>query len=225
MQAGVRPIRDLGVTAASILAVYALVELFAVLAGVRRVSELTHHIDHAGSASPSPGDPLYKLSMVVRVLMFLVAAAVFLAWLFEARRNACAITPVRHRRGMAWLFLGWVTPVVSFWFPRQVVEDIWHTSRPGRLRVENLAHARRSALVTAWWAFWLLATMFWPLSMGFWLFSVGRDIFGAAVPEVLPVSLRLAAEIDVGTTVLSLIATLLAIALVLRITAFQASSP
>lgn len=76
----------------------------------------------------------------------LAAAVVTCLWLWQSRVLAEAVSPGRgHARSRVWVWLGWIVPVVAFWFPYQVVRDV------------------RAATVVAprpglgwWWAGWLL---------------------------------------------------------------------
>jgi hypothetical protein len=68
----------------------------------------------------------------------------------EPRRNAALFAPAHIRRSPAWAWLGWVVPIVSLFFPKQMVDDCWQiTSRaiPG-------AGPRSRYLPTAlWWPY------------------------------------------------------------------------
>jgi hypothetical protein len=64
-------------------------------------------------------------------------------WLARARSNAERIAPQEMRRSPAWAFLGWVVPIVSLWFPKQIVDD--------SARVAQRATGTRHRLDTGWW--------------------------------------------------------------------------
>jgi Domain of unknown function (DUF4328) len=85
-------------------------------------------------------------------LAYLAAAVVFLVWLWRARRNAEDLSPDGHRLGRGWTIGGWLVPVVSFWFPLRIVEDIWHASRPADV-------VAPSAPVRRWWFMWIATTV------------------------------------------------------------------
>ncbi|MTG90603.1 DUF4328 domain-containing protein [Cellulosimicrobium sp. BIT-GX5] len=80
------------------------------------------------------------------LLPFQVAAGVVTCvWLWQSRTFAEAVSPgARHARSRVWVWLAWFVPVVSLWFPYQVVRDVRAatTSRP------------RPGLGW-WWAGWL----------------------------------------------------------------------
>lgn|GEM_PF-1159936 len=87
-------------------------------------------------------DTVSLLSLPVQLAAGIVACV----WLWRSRVFAEACAPGRrHARSRVWVWLGWIVPVVSLWFPYQVVRDV------------------RAATVRApgpglgwWWAGWLL---------------------------------------------------------------------
>lgn len=83
-------------------------------------------------------DGLSLLILPVMVAVYVVACL----WLQEARKET---DPARHTRRSAWVWFGWWVPIVSLWFPYQVVRDI----RDGS------GDAYRTGL-GLWWASWLI---------------------------------------------------------------------
>ncbi|WP_290050064.1 DUF4328 domain-containing protein [Amycolatopsis solani] len=85
-----------------------------------------------------------------------VTGIVFVRWLWLARANAEVIEPAPHRHSPVWAVLGWIVPVVSFWFPQMVVRDIWNASNPQRPRgAGRLFPTPGAELVSWWWAAFL----------------------------------------------------------------------
>lgn len=84
---------------------------------------------------------------VLEAITMLVAWVAVSVWLLGLRSAGEAVSPSRpHRRSQLWAVLGWVVPVVSLWFPLQVVEDA--------LRAVG---GRSRRLLPVWWATWLVA--------------------------------------------------------------------
>jgi hypothetical protein len=92
----------------------------------------------------------------------------FLIWLWQARENTAYLySPLaprppldpqrgRHRLSPGWVVGAWFCPIVQFWYPLQVVEDVVRASepaQPGRIRL----------LLRGWWATW---TAFWVVLLG-----------------------------------------------------------
>ncbi|MFC4112487.1 DUF4328 domain-containing protein [Nonomuraea zeae] len=150
------------------------------------------------------GDLVYGLSGIVETVVYVVAVVAFLVWLYRVRANAEILSPGGHRRGRPWLIIGWVVPIINFWFPKQIVDDIWYAStRAGQ------ESAPSRGLINVWWAAWLIASLVSNLA--------GRLLFGAEELD----SLAAAARFDVVSITLMLVAALLAIGVIRKISDAQ----
>jgi hypothetical protein len=70
---------------------------------------------------------------VVSNFGFIVAMVMFLVWFYRARVNAKGHGwPQRLAPG--WAIGGWFVPVVNFWFPFQIMVDIWRAGLPEQAR-------------------------------------------------------------------------------------------
>ncbi|MEW9527189.1 DUF4328 domain-containing protein [Microbispora sp. NPDC049125] len=211
--APLRPIRGLGTAAVVMLIVDSVVDLIAAGISAQRATLIESFISDGESfdlADAEASDQLYAVSGVVEFLVYVATAVVFLVWLFRARANAESLSPWPHRRAKPWLIFGWGVPIVSLWFPKQIMDDIWTSSKPGVIaRIGSLATAPRSGLIWAWWLTWLLST--WVSQL------VSRSLTRA---DELP-DMRDAAAFDVVANALSILAAALAIAVVLMITRLQ----
>ena len=142
-----RPIRGLAIAAAAVAVALALVQLAAWATSWSAAAEL---VLMARSETDVLDAPLvaYDLVTILFVPTFIAAYVVGCLWLQRARSNAERISPTwPHARSGVWVWLGWWVPIVSFWFPYQVVRDV---------RAGSLGHARPGGGVGAWWTFWLL---------------------------------------------------------------------
>ncbi len=95
-----------------------------------------------------PGDVLtwYDATILLLIPALLVSYVITGLWLQAARSNAEAIRPRRrHQRGPVWVWLGWWVPIVSLWFPYQVVRDVQAGSGGGP-RVS----------LGPWWTGWII---------------------------------------------------------------------
>ncbi|MFG1907037.1 DUF4328 domain-containing protein [Kribbella sp. NPDC048928] len=105
--------------------------------------------------------------------LLLGTAIAFVLWLWRARENVDflyspfapqpIVPPHRlHRRVPGWVVGAWFCPIVQFWYPLQVVEDVVRASepvsRPGAAR-----SGRIRTLLYGWWASW---TGFWVILLG-----------------------------------------------------------
>jgi hypothetical protein len=146
-------------------------------------------------------------SLALSFLVWGAAGVVFLVWLWRARINAESMSGREaHRRSRVWVVGSWITPVVSLWYPYQVVTDIWRTSAPRR----PVSHG----LVKAWWVFFLLAEFVKPIQ---WRMAAAE---WESEEDVL-------ANANVSTllTTLFLVAGVLLILIIRRVTAWQSQAP
>ncbi|MEV0969952.1 DUF4328 domain-containing protein [Microtetraspora glauca] len=199
-----RPIRALGTTAVVLLAVSAVAS-----AGMST----------AYLVGGEPHDRRSWLLIGLYALAHVPAGIAVLGWLSRARANAYAISPeCFHRYAALFMMAGWFLPVANLFVPKGIIDDIWAASRPGhgpRGFGGDLRTALRPALVWTWWLAYLamiaaggaaarVMSSRKPLGS---ITLVSKDVLAPAV---------LAAHV-----VLALVAGALAIAVVLKITAFQ----
>ena len=57
----------------------------------------------------------------------------------------------RIRRSAVWAWLGWLVPIVSLWFPKQIVDDSW------RITSSSAAVGQRGRYrdTSLWWGLWI----------------------------------------------------------------------
>ena len=91
---------------------------------------------------------------------YLFSTVFFVAWTHRAYKNATALGAQRPRFGAGWAIGGWFVPVLAFWRPKQIVNDIWRASNPDDAAVVTDWHGRAvPALLTAWWATFLISAI------------------------------------------------------------------
>ncbi|MEI5672084.1 MULTISPECIES: DUF4328 domain-containing protein [unclassified Nocardioides] len=108
----------------------------------------------------------------------LVAAWVVTAWwLHVCRSNVDQIgPPMTHARSPVWVWLGWVVPVVSFWFPYQLVRDVQDAGR----------RERRATPLGLWWTGWIVYLVFsQPDSSAVAAVIASAGLLTALVPWIL----------------------------------------
>ncbi|MFC8921505.1 DUF4328 domain-containing protein [Cellulosimicrobium sp. NPDC057127] len=130
----------------------------------------------------------YDTVATLLLLVQLAAGVVTCVWLWSSRSIAEAVAPERgHARSRVWVWLGWIVPVVSLWFPYQVVRDV---------RAATVASPRPG--LGWWWTGWLV-------------FGVATNVAAqvassgpAASPEVYSV-LPVAESVGTAAVVLALV--------------------
>ncbi|WP_328527777.1 DUF4328 domain-containing protein [Nocardioides sp. NBC_00368] len=84
-------------------------------------------------------------AIVTMIALYLVGSL----WLLRSYDFAKLVDPAfPMRRSRSWTWLGWWIPIVSLWFPFQIVDDVRRATAKGEARPSP----------TLWWAAWLIAT-------------------------------------------------------------------
>jgi uncharacterized protein DUF4328 len=94
----------------------------------------------------------YAGSNVFQVLCLIGTGIVFVIWFHRSRVNAEVFEPGGQRMSRGWAAGGWFVPVINFWFPKQIANDIWRSSTPWG------ANPGRG-LLNAWWVLWLITSV------------------------------------------------------------------
>lgn len=101
----------------------------------------------------------FGASMILGFALLAVLITVYVVgslWLLRSYDFAKVVNPeFRMRRSRPWVWLGWWVPIVSFWFPLQIVDDV------RRATAKN--QTRRPAL-GVWWTAWIVALLATNLS-------------------------------------------------------------
>lgn len=140
-------VHGLAVAAAVLAAVTVLVD-WARAATAPAAAEALRQAADAGQEPPlTLYDGVAALAMVVLPTWIVTSL-----WLQKVRANAVAIAPHEVRRSEVWSFLGWVVPVVSLWFPKQIVDD---SARVAATALTVRGTATRPVPTLAWWLTWL----------------------------------------------------------------------
>nr|WP_062335623.1 DUF4328 domain-containing protein [Herbidospora sakaeratensis] len=201
----VRPARGLAVVATIAIAFNLLVEAAAVFVSLdlyQKIGEFVASPLGVDVAEVMDSASLYDFTGLLQAGTLLLAGLFYWIWLFRVRANAEILAPhVRQRLGKPWLIFAWIVPIVSFWFPKQIVDDVWTASDP--------QHRKPGGLAMTWWVTWVLAVFGSNL--------VARFLIGAAeLPD-----LRNAALVEMLFFPLTLLSGILAIVVLNRITSLQ----
>ena len=128
------------------------------------------------------GDPgsVYAVLFLLRGLAGLFCAVAFLLWLRRAYGNLPALGVPRLRFGPAWSIGAWFVPILNFFRPKQIVDDVWRGSDPSAPRAFEDGWTGRPvpALLHWWWALWLLSSLLGVLPS--LLYGNDPDLIGSA---------------------------------------------
>ncbi|MFD5626191.1 MULTISPECIES: DUF4328 domain-containing protein [unclassified Streptomyces] len=196
----------LGTAVALLIGLVIATDLFAVWADLRMrdVAASIADGDYSDSLQreAEDADSVYLAAGYAQTVSFLAAIVVYLVWFQRTRVNAEVFNPFGHSKKRAWTVWSWFVPVVSLWFPRRIMLDIWDASRPLTARGSH-------GLVNAWWTLWILALITDRFAFSRYSRAETPDEILAATDQVL---LADVADIAVGV---------LAILVVLRLTRMQ----
>ncbi|MFF7592683.1 DUF4328 domain-containing protein [Kitasatospora purpeofusca] len=147
-------------------------------------------------------------------LLLLATAAAFVVWFHRIRANAELFVPNGHRHGSGWAIGAWFTPVVALWFPWQLVVDCWRASASvdpeGRRRIVS------QWLVSVWWTVWI-GSLVAPRIVG----ALVRADSGFGEADERLEAMRTALQVEVAGNALRVVAAVLAVLVVWRLTEMQ----
>ncbi|MQY14169.1 Serine/threonine-protein kinase PknD [Streptomyces sp. RB5] len=101
----------------------------------------------------------YDTFLALGFFSFLATIVVFPIWFHRARCNAEAFAPGQLRMGTGMAGGSWFIPVVWWWFPKQIANDI--------VRVTAPPPAAR-AILNAWWWAWVVTLACWLFNWELW---------------------------------------------------------
>jgi hypothetical protein len=111
-----------------------------------------------------PGMAPYEVSLarvatagVAELVIYAIGAAAFLYWFRGACANLRALGGGRLRYGTGQVVGFWFVPVLCFWRPKQIADQLWIASDPDLVGRPKDAQPRRRvpAFIHAWWVLWV----------------------------------------------------------------------
>jgi hypothetical protein len=98
------------------------------------------------------------LGSFLESIAWLIAAVLFVTWLYRAYANLPALGISRPRYGRGWTIAGWFIPIAGLWIPKRLANDVWRSGDP-ELRVDEPTWQERpvAGVVHWWWALGLVA--------------------------------------------------------------------
>lgn len=208
-QGALRSPKGLATALTWLLGAAAAAHLFSVGAGAYEQSWLR------GFAGDTPFDDLElglspALTILAGVLQFLTVlptVVVFIVWFHRVRSNGGVFRPDVFTLGRGWSIGAWFVPVANLFLPHRIARQTWRAST--QLGPDGSHRTAPTALLTSWWAVWVLAVI-----MG----RVSSKIYMAA--ETVD-ELRSAGLLGIAADLVTVIAGVLAILFVRRLTAMQ----
>ncbi len=85
------------------------------------------------------------------VCRWLTAAAV-ITWMYQSHRNLIALGHRELDSKPIWVVLCWFVPLMNFFSPYHVMQEIWRRSDPDAIHTEP---SDDTPLITSWWLTWI----------------------------------------------------------------------
>jgi hypothetical protein len=147
--------------------VYVSLGLLAIVMVARLVTALDLH-----SAATDGGDIVgkyrdYNRWVAIDGLLFLLSAALFIGWFFQAYKNLRRLGVQNLRHGNGWAIGSWFVPILSLVRPKQMANDIWRGSERGAEVSNGWRLVPVPSLLHWWWGLFLAqgALVYWGQTM------------------------------------------------------------
>ena len=192
------------------LVVVAILDVFAVWADLERYDLLGRVVNGGGYtlAEATTSDNRQSAVALLQILALIFGALFFIRWFLDAYRNVDALGGTRDFTEK-WAGWSWFVPILSLWRPKQIANEIWRASDPDRPYEHPSEKAPLWGVLALWWACWLASNFVSQIG--------ARAAFSSDTADGLRHS---TAAYLVGDAI-DIAAALLAIAVILRITARQ----
>lgn len=97
------------------------------------------------------GDDRQSMIGIFQIGAYVAGAIVFIRWLHGAYRNVDVVARPERRYGHGWAIGAWFVPILNFWRPKQIVNDVW---RAGGRSAED---TEPGWLPLLWWTAFIVA--------------------------------------------------------------------
>lgn len=183
-----------------------------IIAASLNMRALMDEVASGGTVDFDEGDARRAdLAMAGTSVLYLVAlvatAAVFIIWFHRVRQNAEVFAPDTQRRSAGWAIGAWFIPLANLWIPRGIAADVLRASQSN----PYAGAVRHIGLLNAWWGTWVGAAVF------------DRYVSKAYAKAQDADAIHDAAGLVMTSAGLDLVAAVLAILFVRRLTAAQHS--
>lgn len=118
-------------------------------------------------------DAVGLLGLVV-IPLFIVGAL----WLHRAQSNARALAPQQMRRNHVWSWFGWITPIATWFVPKQIVDDAWRVTAPPEAGPQSPGRRRSTTL---WWTLWVPFNILSGIGTRVWVSTSSRTPSGSCL--------------------------------------------
>lgn len=212
---GVRPLGGRARWAVIALFVVIATDILAIGSDFLEIRLMGRLVDGENVSSSSLDSDEIRQGVAALVVLVAYAAAIvlFIRWFNRAYSNLPALrSRPRFKRG--WAIGGWFVPILWFWRPKQIANDIWRGSDPSP-RSLQITKTGVGPLLGLWWAAWIIGGFIFTRSNLVYLntptatdagvsamFGSTEDAQGIRYAAILDV---VASSIDIAAAVLAIL--------------------
>ncbi|MDT7782056.1 MAG: hypothetical protein QOF58_475 [Pseudonocardiales bacterium] len=152
-----RPVRGIGIAASVLIGLQAVLAIGDAIASQRTADVVKAYADGNATMDDARAADAFTLMVAIPTMLVTIASGVtFIVWIYRSRRNAERVTyGVEHRHGRGWVIGSWITPIVGWWYPLQIVQDVWRAFDPAQ-QDRPLQARDKNGFLVAWWTAYLL---------------------------------------------------------------------
>ena len=101
---------------------------------------------------------LFSTLLILVTITSIVAWFAVVRWMRERYDASESAQPGRMRLSRNWITWSWLLPIVSFWYPKKMIDDLLATSENG---VESIPHTKNVEPINSrlWWSTWVTYTI------------------------------------------------------------------
>ena len=208
-----RPTKIWSLLTVACFAFVVLFEVFAILVAIGQVMNPESMIDIDTGETMSVWILVQSTLALVYAPVALATIVFFLIWLNKSYKNLAALRPNYLQFSSGWAVGYWFVPFLALWKPFQVVREVWWESDPeipeGQMFLTESLHSAPTYM-GVWWAFWIAS-------------NIANNIAGRAYEADTPDEVLIGGIIWIVASLLSIVAAILAAAVVREISARQAA--
>lgn len=210
---GLRPLRGRALWAIVAIVATIVTDLVAVWADLLDVDLMDRLID--GENVPEDElrerDDRQSLVGLLQLAVLVVSVFFFIRWFHASYSNLPLLGQPNLRYRTGWAIGAWFVPFLNLWRPKSIANDIWRGSAPDAPEYarEDWGDAPVTPLLHVWWAAWILTSIVAQVA--------GRAWWRGDTPE----DLKNAAQLDMASSFVNVVAAVLAIAVIRALTSRQ----
>ena len=187
------------------LALVMIMDVVGVISGIAEVRLVTRMINGEFVTLKELEDNDNRQAVVggLQLAILILAAILFLVWIYRAHRNLPALGVSGLKYSPNWAVGGWFIPIMNLWRPYQVTAEIWRASDPESSGPEGQAWqtAPVSPILKFWWGLWIIGGIIGSILLRF-AFQEPEDLEALRTQSV---TFAVADVIDIPAAILAIL--------------------